>query len=135
MTPPDTLTPTSAFEAFSAATYINLATFRKSGAQVATPVWAAPMGDCLYVFSAGEAGKVKRLRNSSQAQVAICTVNGKLTGEWHAAVAELIYDETDVAGAHKALRKKYGLSMAVADFFARLTGRFAKRAYIRIRLA
>ncbi len=135
MTPPDELKSMHAFEAFSAAPYISLATFRKSGAQVATPVWAAPMGDCLYVFSAGEAGKVKRLRNSSQAEVAICTINGKLTGEWHAAVAELICDETDVAGAHKALRKKYGLSMAVADFFARLTGRFAKRAYIRIRLA
>ncbi len=134
MTPPDTLTPMSAFEELGAAPYISLATFRKSGARIATPVWAVPMDGCLYVFSAGDAGKVKRLRNSSQAQVATCTFNGKLTGEWHGAVAELISDEMEVAGAHKALREKYGMSMAVADFFARLTGRFARRAYIRIRL-
>ena len=44
------------------ADYFNLATFRKNGNAVATPVWFAPHGDTFYVFSAGDAGKVKRIR-------------------------------------------------------------------------
>ena len=67
------------------ARYVSLATFRKSGAKVATPVWAAPAGDWLYIFSAGNAGKVKRLRNSDQAELAECDMRGKLLGSWFAA--------------------------------------------------
>ena len=51
------------------ARYVNLATFRRTGARVATPVWAAAAGDKLYIFTEGDAGKVKRLRNSPRAQV------------------------------------------------------------------
>ena len=38
--------------------YLSLATFRQSGAQVATPVWFAAAGGRLYVFTSGESGKV-----------------------------------------------------------------------------
>ena len=34
------------------ADYFNLATFRRNGKPVATPVWFAPAGDTFYVFSA-----------------------------------------------------------------------------------
>ena len=51
--------------------YMSLATFRKSGAQVATPVWFAPADGKLYVFTAGDSGKVKRLRGSSRARRAL----------------------------------------------------------------
>ena len=44
--------------------YINLATFRKSGKAVETPIWFAHAEGSYYAFSAGNAGKVKRLRNS-----------------------------------------------------------------------
>ena len=46
------------------AAYFSLATFRKSGVAVETPVWFAGDKQTYYVFSAGQAGKVKRLRNS-----------------------------------------------------------------------
>ena len=61
--------------------YISFATRKKSGEFVATPVWFAPEGDSYYLFSAGQAGKVKRLRNVSQARIAACTVTVTLTGE------------------------------------------------------
>jgi hypothetical protein len=37
--------------------YISLATFRRSGREVATPVWFAARNGKLYVFSEGTAGK------------------------------------------------------------------------------
>jgi PPOX class probable F420-dependent enzyme len=114
--------------------YVSLATFRKSGAAVATPVWWARDGDSYYVFSAGDAGKVKRLRNSNRARVAVCGPRGKLLGDWHEARAELLSDRQDIAKALAALRRRYGWQMALADIGARLTGRFDKRAYIRVTL-
>jgi uncharacterized protein len=112
--------------------YISLRTFRRSGSTVDTPVWCAPVGDNLVVFSAGQAGKVKRLRNSSQAQIAPCNARGKLLGDWTDARAELFTDTTGVAAALTALREKYGWQMLLADWAAKLTGKFSKRAYIRI---
>ena len=51
--------------------YMSLATFRRSGAEVATPVWFAAADGRLYVFTAEQSGKVKRLRHSSRARVAL----------------------------------------------------------------
>src|SRR5438874_172094 len=57
--------------------YISLATFRTSGTEVRTPVWFADAGGgTLYVMSAGDAGKVKRLRRSSRARIAILDTLG-----------------------------------------------------------
>jgi PPOX class probable F420-dependent enzyme len=114
--------------------YISFATFRKSGAMVNTPVWAANVGDSLYVFSESKAGKVKRLRNSSKARVATCTVTGKVTGDWFEAEAFLLDDEQDINKAQQALKRKYGWQMWIGDSFARLSGRINKRAFIEIRL-
>jgi PPOX class probable F420-dependent enzyme len=74
------------------ATYVSFATFRKTGAAVPTPVWCAEDGGDFYIFSAGNAGKVKRLRNSDRAQMAVCDVRGKVLGEWHSARATTISD-------------------------------------------
>jgi len=125
----------NAMRALQAATYVSLRTYRKSGASVDTPVWCAPGDDeALYIFSAGSAGKVKRLRNSSQAQLAVCDVRGKLLGEWVDARAELITGEDAIHEALAALRAKYGWQMWLADVGAKLTGKFNKRAYIRATL-
>jgi uncharacterized protein len=112
--------------------YISFATRKRSGDWVATPVWFAPDQGNYYVFSAGNAGKVKRLRNFSESRIAPCTMTGKLTGEWHDTHAYLLDDPAEQAIALKALRRKYGLQMLAADFFSRLSGKMGRRAYIRI---
>ena len=71
------------------APYVSLSTYRKTGAPVDTPVWCAADGDDFFVFSAGNAGKVKRLRNSPRARLAVCDVRGGLLGDWHDAEAYL----------------------------------------------
>lgn len=112
--------------------YISFATRKKSGDFVATPVWFAPDGDSYYLFSAGEAGKVKRLRNFSESRIAACTVTGRVTGDWFDTNAYLLDKPADCKRALAALRRKYGLQMAIGDLFANLTGKMARRQYIRV---
>lgn len=118
----------------AAARYVSFATYRRSGVRVATPVWCTAVGDDYYIFSAADAGKVKRLRNGPRAALAVCDVGGKLLGAWHDAEAEVLGDRADVERALRALRRKYGWQMWLVDAGARLTGRFHRRVYIRVRL-
>ena len=114
------------------ARYVSLATFRRDGREVRTPVWFAPADGRYVVFSAADAGKVKRLRAGSAARVAPCDVRGRLRGDWREADARLLSDERDRRRALQALRRKYGWQMRLADLLARLSGRFDRRAYIEV---
>jgi PPOX class probable F420-dependent enzyme len=115
--------------------YMSFATRKKSGEFVATPVWFAPDGDSYYLFSAGDAGKVKRLRNFSEARIAPCNVRGGLSGDWLDARAFLLETPGDQDTALRALRRKYGWQMRIGDVFGKLTGKLGRRAYIRVELA
>jgi uncharacterized protein len=115
------------------ARYLSLATFRRSGTEVATPVWFAAVGDRLYVVTSGDAGKVKRLRNSARARVAPCDARGRVSGAWREATARVV-DAMAVAPARAALVKKYGWQVRLLDLFSRLTGRIHRRAWIEIAL-
>ena len=112
--------------------YLSLATFRKSGVAVETAVWCAESDGRLWVFSAGDAGKVKRLRNSSRARVAPCDMRGRVGGDWVDATAQLVDDADAITRAHAAMRRKYGWQMWLGDFFSGLSGRKDRRAWIAI---
>jgi len=120
---------------FDDAQYCSIRSFRRDGRAVDTPVWFAPGDGRFYCFSAGEAGKVKRLRNSSRIEVAPCDVRGKVLGEWKAGTAVVLTNSADVAAAHAALRRKYGWVMWLFDVGSRLGGKFNKRAYIAFSVA
>jgi PPOX class probable F420-dependent enzyme len=122
----------NATNSMESGSYMSFSTRKRSGDWVATPVWFAPDKGNYYLFSAGNAGKVKRLRNFSESRIAACTVSGTLTGEWQDSQAYVLDDPADQATALAALRRKYGLQMLAADFFSRLTGKMGRRAYIRI---
>jgi PPOX class probable F420-dependent enzyme len=114
--------------------YISLATFRRSGAEIATPVWFAALGARLYVFTAGDSGKVKRLHHTPRARVAPANASGGVLGAWRPATARVVTDAAEIERAHAALRAKYGWQVWVADAFSRLTGRVRRRAWIEIEL-
>ena len=59
--------------------YASIGTKKHNGSWVWTPVWMACLEskNAFYLFSAGAAGKVKRVRNYAEIQVAPCTVSGK----------------------------------------------------------
>ena len=112
--------------------YLALATFRRTGAEVRTPVWFAVAHGRIYVFTAGESGKVKRLRHSSRARVAPCDMRGRVRGAWADGTAHLVTAPRVIERAHAALRAKYGWQARVGDLFSRLTGRIGRRAWIEI---
>ncbi len=86
----------------------------------------------IYVFTAGESGKVKRLRHSSRARVAPSDMRGRVRGEWWDVAARIITEPRSIERAHAALRAKYGWQMWLSDLFSRLTGRMERRAWIEI---
>jgi PPOX class probable F420-dependent enzyme len=112
--------------------YLTLATFRRTGAEVRTPVWFAVVAGRIYVFTAGESGKVKRLRGSSRARVAPSDMRGRARGEWRDVAARIVTEPGVIERAHAALRAKYGWQMRLGDLFSRLTGRIRRRAWIEI---
>ena len=116
------------------ARYFNLATFRRTGSAVETPVWFARRGTVYYVFSEGKAGKVKRIRANGRARVAACDVRGGLLGDWHDATARIVDDPAEIARGYAALRARYGWQMRLLDLLSKLSGRYDARAMIAVEL-
>jgi uncharacterized protein len=115
--------------------YLSLATFRRSGAEVKTPVWFAALDGKLYAFTAGSSGKVKRLRRSSRVRIAPCDARGHVTGVWIEAAARVIGDGPTIARARAALRRKYGWQLRLLDVLSTLTRRIDRRAWIEVEIS
>ena len=118
---------------FATARYVNLATRRRDGREVLTPVWMAPADAALYVFSEAHVGKVNRIRANPQVRLARCDMRGKVVSDWTAATARLIDDPTTLSIAYRALRAKYGWQMWLLDCMSKLAGRYDKRVIIELR--
>ncbi len=88
--------------------YISLATFRKDGTAVYTPVWFAEDNDRLYTMTRSDSGKYKRMRNNPLVRVAPCTMRGKIIGPEFAATARILPAE-DWLRARGLLARKYWL--------------------------
>lgn len=86
--------------------YISLATFRKNGAKIATPVWFGEDSAQIYVMTRSDMGKTKRIRNNPQVTVAPCTIRGKVTGLEVAASARIL-PPPEHARARQAINRKY----------------------------
>lgn len=112
--------------------YMSLATFRKNGADVKTPVWFAAHAGKLYCFSAANVGKVKRLRNSSRARIAPCDVRGNVLGEWRDTSARIVDDRRLIDDVYGAYRQKYGWQIILFNAGARIVGRYDKRTFIEV---
>lgn len=116
-------------------TYFSLRTLRKNGVAVDTPVWFARVDEQYVVFSAKQAGKVKRIRNNTQVEIAPCTVNGTVTGQWLAASAQLVDETTVIEKTYHALKKKYGWQMHMLNLMSWLSGKIKHRQVIAINRA
>jgi uncharacterized protein len=116
--------------------YLCLETFRRSGAGVRTPVWfaSAPAkgGDTiLYVYSAAESGKAKRIRHTSAVRIAPCDIRGTVTGGWIDARARAVSGE-DFDRGMGLLNQKYWPWKSLLDLFSLLRPG-ARRIMIEIR--
>jgi len=117
--------------------YVSLATFRRDGREVRTPVWLAPLDGALYVYTNAKSGKVKRLRHTPRVRLAACDVRGHLPGRarWSDAVARVVEDAALQQRAIAALRAKYGWQMALLVGGAKLSGKWRDRAIVELKPA
>jgi uncharacterized protein len=88
--------------------YIDLASFRKNGVAVHTPLWFAERDGKLYVMTRSDSGKYKRIRNNPDVRVAPCTMRGKILGPEFPARARILPPD-GWASAKKLLERKYWL--------------------------
>ena len=89
--------------------YVNLATFRRSGAAVHTPVWFGEANGKLYVMTSSKLGKYKRIRNNPRVTVAPCTMRGKVIGPEFPGTARIMQPE-EFAAARRLINAKYWLA-------------------------
>jgi uncharacterized protein len=119
------MTAPTGFAGFSTHKYLSLETFKKSGEGMRTPIWFAAdprlgldsAASKLYVYTIGDTGKVKRIRNNPRVRIAPCDMRGKVLGEWVDARAEIVTGEEAVRGM-RLLNKKYFPWKQVLGFFA-----------------
>lgn len=112
--------------------YITLATFRRNGNAVETPVWFAMLGGKLYVVTDGTSAKVKRIRATKRVRLAPCNVWGGVTGDWIDGTGRVLKEQRLIDRAHAALEKKYGWQMWLLDTVSRVCGRISRRAYLEL---
>ncbi|HLK32973.1 MAG TPA: PPOX class F420-dependent oxidoreductase [Terriglobales bacterium] len=88
--------------------YLSLATFRKNGRPVRTPLWFAEQDGKLYVMTRSDSWKYKRIRNNPRVLVAPCTMRGRITGPDTEAHVRILEPE-EFPMARRVLERKYWL--------------------------
>jgi hypothetical protein len=114
--------------------YVSLATYRRNGQEVCTPVWLAEVDANYYLFSEGKAGKVKRIRANGRARLAACDLTGRIRSGWLEAQGRIVQEAELIEKVYVALRRKYGWQMKTGDFFSKISGRYHKRAIIELQV-
>ena len=110
--------PTNYFSFLDKHNYINLATFRKSGEKMVTPVWFAQDGERLVMTTVSDAGKAKRIRNNSRVELAPSDARGKPLGDAVPAQARSL-DGDAARAAENLLKQKYGWQWTLFGFLQR----------------
>jgi PPOX class probable F420-dependent enzyme len=102
--------PSPLTDAFAGHPYLNLETFRRSGAGVRTPVWFAEDQGRLFIRTEAASGKIKRIRHQGRVRIAPSDSQGNPRGAWIEAHAQLASpDQCELA--QQLFRRKYGLQL------------------------
>ncbi len=123
-------------EQFKDQQFLSLETFRKNGIGVKTPVWFAQEGDVLCIWTVGDSGKIKRIRNNPRVSIAPCKRFGEVTGEWMAAEASVDDSAAAVRHVEMLLGRKLGFVFAVFRLIDGLRDRWrgSHRVCLKVRL-
>jgi PPOX class probable F420-dependent enzyme len=89
--------------------YVSLASFRRTGVAVYTPIWFAEDDGRLYFMTNSKLGKYKRIRNNPKVAVAPCTIRGKIVGPEFPAKARILRPE-EYQRARRLINSKYWLA-------------------------
>jgi PPOX class probable F420-dependent enzyme len=114
--------------------YVSLATFRRDGRAVETPVWVVEHRGRLYVFTEAASWKVKRLRRDPRVRITPCNVRGALRGQPTPGSGRIVTDPDLESAVYRAFEQKYGWQMQLLNLFSRLGGRIAGRAVLELEI-
>ena len=99
---------TEYFAPLRAERHMSLATFRRNGEAVPTPIWFVEVDGCLYVRTASHFKKLERIARNPRVTVAPCTDSGGVTGTECAGVARILArDDPAIEVAEAALEARY----------------------------
>ncbi|CAN5418447.1 PPOX class F420-dependent oxidoreductase [soil metagenome] len=115
--------------------FVSLTTFKRDGSPVAGPMWIAPDGEHLVVWTPADSWKVKRARRDPRVELTPCNRTGKV--EAGAPVlqgtAEVITDPAYVGRAEAAIKTKYGFEFRIITLVEAVLARGRKtRVALRI---
>jgi uncharacterized protein len=110
--------------------FVSVATYRRDGSTVATPVWVVDRGDALLVWTGSSTGKVKRLRRDPRLTLAPCSRRGRVApdAEPVAARATVEDDPAVLADAERLLARKYGVEYRLVTLVERVVGALGRRS-------
>jgi uncharacterized protein len=121
--------------------YLSLTTYRRDGSPVSTPVWFVEDDGRLFVTTAADSYKARRLRENSAAMVAPCTARGVVKGDAIPVHVEFLPDAQHARVDH-LMADKYRIDRIVILPLYRLVTRLrgkspggAETAYLAIRQA
>jgi PPOX class probable F420-dependent enzyme len=106
--------------------YISITSYRRDGRAVATPVWFAPDGDRVVVWTDPASGKAKRIRAGSRVTVAACDIRGRVTAAAFDGQARILAP-SERARSRALLAKRYRLLMPLIDFYNRASSAVRRR--------
>lgn len=110
-------------ELFPNQKYIVIETYRKSGIGVKTPVWFVEDDGLFWVVTRQKTGKVKRIKNNPNVNIAFSSYSGKPKSEWHSGVATIVTGDIEKKIIQKR-DKKYGLMAKIIGIFSSRKGQY-----------
>ncbi len=96
--------------------YVSVATFRKTGAAVATATWIVPLdGGRVGVLTSSASGKAKRLRNNPGVTLQPSDVRGRVKADTMpvTGTVELVTSGPDFETITSKVKAKYGLMVPI----------------------
>jgi PPOX class probable F420-dependent enzyme len=95
--------------------YCLVATYRRSGDAIATPLWYGVDGEGrLYFRTYADSAKVRRIRNNPRVRVAPSTMRGKPKGPAAEGTARIL-DTSEEEHAEETIQSNYGLFRRVYE--------------------
>jgi PPOX class probable F420-dependent enzyme len=95
--------------------FVLLTTFKKDGTPVGTPVWVAPEGGRIVVWTNPKTWKVKRIRRNPDVTLQVCDGRGRPTAEEVLPGSARILDADGTQRVRDLVASKYGLIGRLAE--------------------
>ncbi|UGT66954.1 PPOX class F420-dependent oxidoreductase [Nocardia gipuzkoensis] len=89
--------------------FVLLTTFKKDGTPVGTPVWVAPDGDRIVVWTNPKSWKVKRIRRNPEVTLQVCDGRGRPASEEVLPGSARILDADGTQRVRDVVADKYGV--------------------------